>query len=156
TYDPANGCSSIRSWYHILARGAVRDVKRRRSAGTVGRAELAEPKHARTEPTESQPEAAAVANKILTARSEAYVLRWCKRPDVDAIDRDIVCHHLLQPGFLSLGDIAGKYGVTRQAVAKRRKRIVADLTERGSRRGSDAQTPKRRSGSWLSHFQSVP
>ena len=97
----------------------------------------------------------ALAGRILTARSKAYVQRWCERPDVDAVDGDIVRLHLIRPDdksvpFHSLEDIARRHNVTKQAIAKRRKRIVADLLDKGSKRGSDNLTPQEPMGIWLS------
>jgi hypothetical protein len=88
--------------------------------------------------SESQRDAEQIADRILTARSESYVLRWCKRSDVDAIDLDIVYHNLLRPrgrngrrtGFLSLGEIAEKHGVSRQSAAK----VALKLSNGGQQR----------------------
>ncbi len=151
-FDPTRGVP-FRGYYWKIAKHAVIDVKRKLPAGLTGKPEVAEPKEFRT----SQYEADAVVetDRILTARSEAYVQRWCERPDVDAIDADIVRLHLIRPGdksvlFHSLEDIALRHGVTKQAIAKRRKRIVTDLLARGSRHGSDNMTPQEPIGIWLS------
>ena len=52
--------------------------------------------------------------------------------------------------FHSLEDIALRHGLTKQAVAKRRKRIVTDLLAKGSKRGTDNLTPQEPIGIWLS------
>ena len=123
------------------------DVKRKLPAGLTGKPEVAEPRELRTHPCQYETDAVALADRILTARSEAYVKRWCERPDVDAIDGDIIRLHLIRPDdksapFHSLEDIALRHSVTKQAIAKRRKRIVTDLLDKGSKRGSDNLTPQ--------------
>ena len=146
----------FRGYYWKIAKYAVIDVKRKLPAGLTGKSEVAEPKH--NEPCHYELEAMAVAGRILQARSEAYVLRWCNRDDVDAIDGDIVHLHLIRPAlcdgkrppFHSLEDIATRHGISKQAVAKRRKLIVTDLLGRGSKRSSDNLTPQEPTAIWLS------
>jgi hypothetical protein len=71
---------------------------------------------------------------------------------VDAVDRDNLINNLIRPAgemFLSLADIAKRHGVSKQAAAKRRARIEADLVGKGSRRGSDGD-------GWLSVLEHLP
>jgi hypothetical protein len=143
----------FRGYYWKIAKHAVIDVKRKLRAGLTGKPEVAEPKEFRTSQYET--DAVALADRILTARSEAYVQRWCERPDVDAIDGDIIRLHLIRPDdksvpFHSLEGIALRHNVTKQAIAKRRKRIETDLLSKGSKRGSDNLTPQEPIGIWLS------
>ena len=133
--------NSIPSGGHLIASGfgyvpatPSRTLKEALPAGLVGKSKQAEPV-ARTEPYLAELEAKAIADRILEVRSEAYVRRWCDRPDVDDVDRDIVNLNLIrppsrngsQPPFHSLAEIAARHGISRQAVAKRRDRIVDDL-----------------------------
>ena len=153
-FDPTRGVP-FRGYYWKIAKHAVIDVKRKLPAGLTGKPEVAEPKEFRTHPCQYETDAVALADRILTARSEAYVQRWCERPDVDAIDGDIVRLHLIRPDdksvpFHSLEDIALRHSVTKQAIAKRRKRIVTDLLDKGSKRGSDNLTPQEPIAIWLS------
>ena len=94
-FDPERG-TPYRVWLWICARNAVRDLKEERPAGLAGKSKQAEPV-ARTGPSKAELEAKAIADRILEIRSEAYVLRWCARSDVDAIDRDIVNLNLVRP-----------------------------------------------------------
>jgi len=147
-FDPSRGVPFL-GYYWKIARHAVIDVKRRLPAGLTGKPEQHEPKA--TEPCQYEQHATKRAERILRARSRAYIKRWCERPDVDDIDRDIIRLHLFRPDnksvpFHSLEDIAARHGVTKQAVAKRLGRIVTDLLDRGSRRGSDGHTPTEEIG----------
>ena len=151
-FDPARGVP-FRGYYWKIAKHAVIDVKRKLPAGLTGKPKAAEPSQFRT--SQYEEDAVELADRILTARSEAYVRRWCERPDVDAIDGDIVRLHLIRPDdksvpFHSLEDIARRHGVTKQAIAKRRKRIETDLLAKGSKRGSDNLTHQEPVGIWLS------
>jgi hypothetical protein len=150
-FDPKRGVP-FRGYYWKIARNAVIDVKKKLPSGLTGNPE---PKEHRAEPCRYEREAGAIADRILRARSEAYVRRWCRRPDVDAIDLDIMRLHLIRPDdrsvpFHGLEDIAVRHSVSKQAIAKRRKLIVTDLLGKTSKRGSDKQTPQEPVGKWLS------
>ena len=159
-FDPTRGVP-FRGYFWKIARNAVIDVKRRLPAGLTGRPETAEPKQARTEPYDDELRADAITERILRARSEVYVQRWCK--SADEIDRDIINLHLIRsplcdgkrPPFHSLQAIADRHGISRQAVAKRRKRIESDLVNKGS---TDGASTCKRYGSYLdrlSNFSDV-
>ena len=94
-FDPELG-TPYRVWLWTCARNAVRDIKDGLPAGLVGKSEKA---HApvRAEPHRAELEARAIADRILEIRSEAYVIRWCARPDVDDVDRDVVNLNLIRP-----------------------------------------------------------
>jgi hypothetical protein len=156
-FDPARGVPFM-GYYWKIARHAVIDVKRRRPAGLTGKPEHHEPKA--TGPCQYEQHAVAMAERILGARSMAYVQRWCERSDVDVIDGDIIRLHLFRSDdksvpFHSLEDIAARYGISKQAIAKRRKQIVTDLLGKGSKRGSDGMTPTEHMFIWLSVSEDV-
>ena len=158
-FDPEWG-TPYRIWLWICARNAVKDIKDARFAGLVGKSRKADAA-VRTEPYQGELEAKEIADRILEVRSEAYVSRWCARDDVDDVDRDIVRLNLVLNGsqpFHNLADIAARQGISRQAVAKRRDRIVDDLIGATNKRQSDGASHcrnGRRLGSWLSDFQGL-
>ena len=158
-FDPKRGVP-FRGFYWKIARHAVIDVKRRLPAGLTRRPEMAEPKSGRTEPYDDELNADAITERILRARSEAYLRRWGK--SADAIDRDIIKLHLIRsplcdgkrPPFHSLQAIADRHGISRQSAAKRRKRIETELINKGSTDGASG----KRYGSYidrLSNFSDV-
>ena len=161
-FDPERG-TPYRIWLWICARNAVKDIKEARFAGLVGKSRKADAA-VRTKPYQAELEAEAITDRIREVRSEAYIRRWCERPDVDGVDRDVINLHLIrpptpngsQPPFHSLAEIAERHGITRQAVAKRRDRVVEDLIGTTNKRRSDGASHcrnGRRLGSWLSDFQ---
>jgi hypothetical protein len=93
SFDPERG-TQYRVWLWICARNAVKDIKKARPAGLVGKSRKADAT-VRTEPDQAELEVEAIADRILQIRSEAYVLRWCEGPDVDDVDRDVVNLHLI-------------------------------------------------------------
>jgi hypothetical protein len=147
-FDPARRVP-FTAYFRRCAWRAVQDIKRKQPGGIVGKPAKSEATHSAAPVI--QLDADAIARRILTARSWTFLERWCCRPDVDAIDCEILVNNLIRPAgetFRSLAEIGARHGVSKQAVALRRRHVERDLVGGGSDRGSDGD-------GWLSTLEGV-